>query len=107
MQLVDKSKASLAFRMDDRKQRLVVAGDGGEGVGFFGWEAEDAADLDAIAARLEQAGVVVARGTRALADERRVRDLITFDDPLGNRVEVFYGAELASDAFRPGRAISG
>src|SRR5712692_3158595 len=37
MQLVDKSAKSLALRMDDRKQRVVVAEDGGEGVGFFGW----------------------------------------------------------------------
>src|SRR5204862_5463933 len=71
MQLVDKSRGALAFRMDDRKQRLVVAEDGGEDVAFFGWEVLDAATLDAFAARLEQAGVAVTRGTRALADERR------------------------------------
>ena len=39
MQLVDRSAKSLALRMDDRKQRMVVSEDGGEGVGFFGWEA--------------------------------------------------------------------
>ena len=38
MQLVDKSAKSLALRMDDRRQRVVVSEDGGEGVGFFGWE---------------------------------------------------------------------
>ena len=43
---------------------------------FFGWEVADAAALDAVAARLEKAGVKVARGSRALADERRVKDLI-------------------------------
>ena len=47
MQLVDKSAKSLALRMDDRKQRVVVSEDGGEGVGFFGWEVPDAAALDA------------------------------------------------------------
>jgi 2,3-dihydroxybiphenyl 1,2-dioxygenase len=107
MQLVDRSAKSLALRMDDRKQRLVVSEDGGEGVGFFGWEVADAAELDAIAARLEAAGVAVARGSRALADERRVKDLIVFSDPLGNRVEIFHGPEIASDPFKPGRAISG
>src|SRR3954470_2702591 len=107
MQLVDKSRAGLAFRMDDRKQRLVVAEDGGEGVAFFGWEVADAATLDAFAARLEKAGVVVTRGTRALADERRVADLIAFSDPLGNRLEVFHGAEVATAPFIPGRNISG
>ena len=68
LQLVDKSRGSLAFRMDDRKQRVVVTPDGGEGVAFFGWEVEDAAAVDAYAARLETAGVAVTRGTRALAN---------------------------------------
>src|SRR5215475_8211442 len=107
MQLVDKSRGTLAFRMDDRKQRLVVSEDGGEGVAFFGWEGADAATLERFAAGLESHRVAVTRGTHALADERRVQDLITFSDPLGNRLEVFHGAECASDPFRPGRNISG
>jgi 2,3-dihydroxybiphenyl 1,2-dioxygenase len=93
--------------MDDRKQRIVVDQDGGQGIGFFGWEVDSAAALDALAAKLEAAGTKVARGARALADERRVKDLIVLADPLGNRIEVFHGAETVSDAFRPGRAISG
>jgi 2,3-dihydroxybiphenyl 1,2-dioxygenase len=107
LQRVDKSRSSLAFRMDDRKQRIIVDADGGEGIGFFGWEAADAAALDALAARLEHNGITVARGARALAEERRVRDLIVFNDPLGNRLEVFHGAETTSDPFVPGRSISG
>src|SRR5262245_15134172 len=38
LQRIDKSRSSLAFRMDDRKQRLVVDADGGQGIAFFGWE---------------------------------------------------------------------
>ena len=38
LQRIDKSRSTLAFRMDDRKQRLVVDADGGQGIGFFGWE---------------------------------------------------------------------
>src|SRR5262249_1606887 len=107
MQLVDRSKASLAFRMDDRKQRVVVQADGGEGTAFYGWEVADASALDAVAARLEAAGVWVARGSGPLAEERRVKDLIVCNDPVGNRVEIFCGPEIASDPFRPGRSISG
>jgi 2,3-dihydroxybiphenyl 1,2-dioxygenase len=107
MQLVDKSAKALALRMDDRKQRVVVTEDGGEGVGFFGWEVADAATLETFGGKLEKAGVQVARGSRALADERRVKDLIVLNDPLGNRVEIFHGAETASDTFKPGRSISG
>ena len=97
----------MAFRMDDRKQRLVVDADGGQGIGFFGWEMADAAALDAIAARLEKIGTQVARGSRALADERQVKDLIVCNDPGGNRLEFFHGAAIASDPFKPGRNISG
>src|SRR5262250_3961537 len=107
LQRVDKSRSTLAFRMDDRKQRLVVEADGGQGIGFFGWEVADATALDAVAARIEASGTKVARGSRALADERHVRDLIVLNDPGGNRLEIFHGAEVTSDPFKPGRNISG
>ena len=89
MQLVDKSRGTLALRMDDRKQRVIIHTDEDEGPSFYGWEVADAAALDALAAHLEKNGVKVARGSRALADERRVRDLIVFSDPIGNRLEAF------------------
>lgn len=107
MQRVDRSRTSAAFRMDDRKQRLIVEEENGEGPSFYGWEVADAAALDRMAARLEQHGVAVARGSGPLADERRVADLIVFNDPAGNRVEICHGAETTTDPFRPGRAISG
>jgi 2,3-dihydroxybiphenyl 1,2-dioxygenase len=107
LQRVDRSRSTLAFRMDDRKQRIIVNADGGEGIDVFGWEMKDAAALDALAARLESAGINVARGSRALADERFVKDLIVTSDPLGNRLELFHDAEVASDPFVPGRAMSG
>jgi len=107
LQLVDRSRNALTFRMDDRKQRIVVEAEQGEGPSFYGWEAESAKALDDLAARLERSGVSFARGSRALADERRVKDLIVFSDPIGNRLEIFHGAEIATDPFQPGRAISG
>ena len=107
LQLADKARGSLAFRMDDRKQRLVVQEEDREGPSFYGWEAASAAALDAVAADLEHAHVRVARGSPALADERRVEDLIVFNDPAGNRVEICHGAEITTDPFVPGRAISG
>src|SRR3954447_19911841 len=76
LQRIDRSASSLAFRMDDRKQRIIVDQDGGQGIGFFGWEVADAAALDALVGKLEAAGTKVARGARALAEERRVKDLV-------------------------------
>jgi 2,3-dihydroxybiphenyl 1,2-dioxygenase len=107
LQLVERSRNALAFRMDDRKQRIVVEAEQGEGPSFYGWEVETPKALDDLAAHLEKSGVRFARGSRALADERRVKDLIVFSDPIGNRLEVFHGPEIASDPFKPGRSISG
>jgi hypothetical protein len=111
LQRVDKSRASLAFRMDDRKQRIIVHADDGEGIGFFGWEVADAAALDTLAGQLESARINVARGARALADERHVRDLIRratgssfFMAPRRRRSRSSPAARFP--AFAPGRSAS-
>ena len=62
--------------------------------------------LSAQQARLEDKAIEVERGARALADERRVTDLIVLRDPAGNRLEIFHGAETATEPFKPGRSIS-
>src|ERR1051325_5304888 len=67
MQRVDKTHTSMAFRMDDRKQRVIIHADGGQGIGYFGWEVADAAAMEALAANLEAAGVPVARASIAAA----------------------------------------
>ena len=107
LQAVERSPSLLAFRMDDRKQRIVVDKSLPDGERFFGWEVADADALDALAARLEQARIDVAAEPQTLADNRRVRGLISFRDPAGNRLEAFYGAEIAEQPFSPGRSISG
>ena len=83
LQAVERGNSLLAFRMDDRKQRIVIDRAMGEGARFFGWEVADGAALDALAARLEKAGVSVTAEPQTLADARRVRSLISFRDPAG------------------------
>jgi 2,3-dihydroxybiphenyl 1,2-dioxygenase len=110
LQLVDRSRKTLTFRMDDRRQRIVVREDDaaqGERAAFMGWEVRSAGALDDLGATLEAAGVQVERAPKSTAQERRVTDLIMFADPAGNRLEAFHGAEVSADPFRPGRAISG
>jgi 2,3-dihydroxybiphenyl 1,2-dioxygenase len=107
LQAVERSPSLLTFRMDDRKQRIVVDKSLPDGGRFFGWEVADADALDALAARLEQAQIDVTAEPQTLADNRRVRGLISFRDPAGNRLEAFYGAEIAEQPFSPGRSISG
>jgi hypothetical protein len=50
LQAVERGPSLLAFRMDDRKQRIVIDCSMPEGARFFGWEVADAAALDAFAA---------------------------------------------------------
>jgi len=107
LQAVERSAALLAFRMDDRKQRIVIDRSMPEGARFLGWEVTDAAALEALAARLEAAEVEVSAEPQTLADARRVGGLISFRDPAGNRLEAFYGAEIDATPFCPGRSISG
>jgi len=68
LQAVERSPSLLAFRMDDRKQRIVIDRAMPEGSRFFGWEVADAAALDQLAARLETAGVEVVAEPQTLAD---------------------------------------
>ena len=107
LQAVERSASLLAFRMDDRKQRIVIDRAMPEGARFFGWEVADAAALDASAARLERHQINVVAEPQTLADARRVGGLISFRDPAGNRLEAFYGAEIDDTPFSPGRSISG
>lgn len=107
LQRIDKARGTVAFRMDDRRQRIIVNETNSDGVDFFGWETADGRALDEIGARLEAAKVRFMRGDRALAQERRVADLLVLQDPAGNRLEVFHGPEIATDPFKPGRSISG
>jgi 2,3-dihydroxybiphenyl 1,2-dioxygenase len=107
LQAVERSASLLAFRMDDRKQRIVIDRSMAEGERFFGWEVADAAALQVLAARLERHQVHVTAEPQTLADSRRVGGLISFRDPAGNRLEAFYGAEVDDTPFSPGRSISG
>jgi 2,3-dihydroxybiphenyl 1,2-dioxygenase len=107
LQLVDRAASSRAFRMDDRRQRIIVDKERQDAERFFGWEVADAASLNSLAAKLEAAGVAVRHEPATLADQRFVRDLISFRDPAGNRLEAFYGPMLADAPFAPRRSISG
>jgi 2,3-dihydroxybiphenyl 1,2-dioxygenase len=107
LQAIEKSPSMLVFRMDDRKQRIVIDRAMADGERFFGWEVKDATALEALAARLDKAGIVVTAEPQSMADSRGVRGLISFRDPAGNRLEAFHGAAIDDTPFKPGRSISG
>ncbi len=103
MQLVDRSRSTLTFRMDDRRQRVVVHADGGEGAAFLGWEVADGAGARCArrpVSKRPRVGVQ-RHGRRRVADERRVKEIIRFEDPAGNVLEAFHGAEVALGSVPP------
>jgi 3,4-dihydroxy-9,10-secoandrosta-1,3,5(10)-triene-9,17-dione 4,5-dioxygenase len=85
---------ALYLRMDDFPARLVVLPGEKDRLAAVGWEAADAAGLDQVRRALERAGVPFKEGTPAEKKERRVDEMIGFDDPTGNAQEVVHGAAL-------------
>ena len=107
MQLIEQGKSGLSFRVDDYRQRFAVSPEEGEDLAFMGWEVDAKSDLDHYGARVEAYGIEVHVGSSGYADQRFVENLIYFDDPEGNRVELYHNPMLAKDPFVPGRPITG
>lgn len=106
LELVERTRSQLKFRMDDRRQRIIVSNEE-KAANAFGWEVDGEPELTALAGRLEAAGIAVDRLPRAEAERRAVEDGIAFADPAGNRLECFHGAESTATPFTPGRPIAG
>lgn len=107
LQQVDSGGGSLSFRMDDRRQRLVVSTETGNSLSFIGWEVTSACDLDWYATRLDSSNVEVKSAGRELCDQRFVAELIYFYDPDGNRIELVWKPQTTTEPFVSGRPISG
>ena len=85
------------YRVDDRAWRIAVE-EGEPGLGYIGWEARSRDALRRVRDRLAAAGVVV-KDAPELAAERDVLEVCTCQDPSGNRLELFFGPEVASEPF--------
>ncbi|MEU7783555.1 iron-dependent extradiol dioxygenase HsaC [Amycolatopsis sp. NPDC049159] len=85
---------ALYLRMDDFPARLVVSPGSADRLAVTGWEAANAAELAEIRSRLDSASVPYKEGTPDELADRRVDELISFDDPSGNTQEVFHGVAL-------------
>jgi 2,3-dihydroxybiphenyl 1,2-dioxygenase len=107
MSQFDNAGKNISFRMDDYKQRFVVTDEPGETLAFIGWEVESATDLIELAAAVELTGTPVKVASRSLCDRRFVSEMVLFDDPNGNRVELFVDPMIDTDPFQPGRPVSG
>jgi 3,4-dihydroxy-9,10-secoandrosta-1,3,5(10)-triene-9,17-dione 4,5-dioxygenase len=85
---------ALYLRMDDFPARLVISPGSSDRLAVTGWEAANAGELAEIRSRLDSASVPYKEGTPEELADRRVDELISFDDPSGNTQEVFHGVAL-------------
>jgi 3,4-dihydroxy-9,10-secoandrosta-1,3,5(10)-triene-9,17-dione 4,5-dioxygenase len=85
---------SLYLRMDDFPARLVIVPGERDRLLVSGWESANAGELQEIRDRLDGAGVPYKEGSAEELADRRVDELIRFEDPSGNMLEVFHGAAL-------------
>jgi 3,4-dihydroxy-9,10-secoandrosta-1,3,5(10)-triene-9,17-dione 4,5-dioxygenase len=85
---------ALYLRMDDFPARLVIVPGTSDRLVASGWEAANAADLQDVRDRLDAAGVPYKEGTADELADRKVVELISFDDPSGNTLEAFHGVAL-------------
>ncbi|MEV0298172.1 iron-dependent extradiol dioxygenase HsaC [Nocardia sp. NPDC050710] len=85
---------SLYLRMDEFPARLVIVPGEKDRLQASGWETANAGELQDIRNRLDAAGVPYKEGTKAEKQDRRVDELIRFEDPSGNTLEAFHGVAL-------------
>lgn len=85
---------ALYLRMDDFPARLVIVPGEKDRLLVSGWETANAAELQEIRTSLDNAGVPYKEGTAEQVQDRRVDELVIFEDPSGNTLEAFHGAAL-------------
>ena len=85
---------ALYFRMDDFRARLVIVPSDRDHLASSGWECANAAALQDVRDRLSAAGVIFREAKDEELADRRVVEMIIFDDPAGNTLEVFHGVAL-------------
>ncbi|HEX7784450.1 MAG TPA: VOC family protein [Sphingobium sp.] len=87
LELVDREANAAYLRGDDRDHNICYV-QGSAAKHVLGFEVPTMAALDATAAMFEDAGVKVRHGTSDECEQRRVRGLVTVQDPTGNVIDL-------------------
>lgn len=98
---------SLALRLDQYEQRIVLHPGPADDLAYLGFEAANDAELESLGARLVRAGCAVTEGKPEKAAARRVTRLLELADPTGIPVELYVGAAQAREPFHSSRVASG
>ncbi|RPA02555.1 iron-dependent extradiol dioxygenase HsaC [Gordonia sp. OPL2] len=88
------TEGALYLRMDDFPARLVIVPGEHDRLQSSGWECPNAEALQDVRDRLAAAGVIFREGKEEELADRRVVEMVVFDDPAGNTIEAFHGVAL-------------
>ncbi|BBZ30562.1 biphenyl-2,3-diol 1,2-dioxygenase [Mycolicibacterium madagascariense] len=88
------TEGAVYLRMDEFPARLVIVPGEHDRLMQSGWETANAAGLQEIRSALDVEGTPYKEATAAELADRRVDEMIVFQDPSGNTLEVFHGAAL-------------
>ncbi|HYO00721.1 MAG TPA: VOC family protein [Mycobacterium sp.] len=88
------TEGALYLRMDEFPARLVIVPGERDRLLQSGWETANAAGLQEIRDSLDVEGTPYKEATAFELADRRVDEMIVFEDPSGNTLEVFHGAAL-------------
>lgn len=90
---------ALYLRMDDFPARLVIVPGEKDRLLVSGWEVANRAELQELRETLAKADVAFEEATKEDLAERRVEGMIRFQDPTGNTLEAFFGAQYLGRRF--------
>lgn len=98
---------SIAFRLDEAAQRLVIRPGEHDGIDHIGWSVQDEAAATVLAERVRAHGVDVVRADAGQCAARKVDGYYWFRDPANFRHELSWGQAYTTAPFQPGRPVSG
>ncbi|WP_431236817.1 biphenyl-2,3-diol 1,2-dioxygenase [Mycolicibacterium aichiense] len=85
---------ALYLRMDEHYARIVIVPGETDKVEAIGWQVADRSALHDVMDALDKHGVEVHAHPLADADERRVEEVVSCEDPGGTVLEIFHGPVL-------------
>ena len=102
-----RADGSLALRMDDQAQRIVLCPGTRDDLVYAGFEVENETSLQQLSERLTKAGFATTKASSEVARARRVSCLHQLEDPNGVPVELFCGPDRLAEPFRSPLVPSG
>lgn len=82
------------LKLDERPYRFKIVPGERDRLAYCGWELLGEADFNDALKALDDAGVAYARGSAEESRARRVREFVRLQDPSGNTLELYHGADL-------------